>query len=198
MRLPEIQGVSLRVRGTVEWIAFIWRVLAVLVMGAMLANWTWVIFAPRGKAVLPAMQTDAVFSAEHLFGIAAVSSVTAQSALPNVRLVGVFAGTPGFAILELNGKHQLGLAVGQDVVAGAKLVEVAIDHVVIERSGVRQQIAFEGKTTAIKSTTAASVQTIPMPISVSVIAPVVASVLSASAVPDTAAKLYMPHGRGGL
>lgn len=201
MRLPEIQRVSLRVSGAVEWITFMWRVLAVLVIGAMLAHWTWLIFAPRSNTVLPAMQADAGISAEHLFGIAAVSAVsgvTTQAALPNVRLVGVFAGTPGFAVLELDGKRQLGLAVGQDVVTGAKLVEVAIDHVVIERGGVRQQISLEGKTNAIKSATAASVQTIPLPVSLPVIVPVVAAVLSASAVPDTAAKLYMSHGRGGL
>ena len=182
--------------GAAIWRASIWRLLAVIVIAAMLANWTWVFFAPRSADVLPAMPADAGFQAEHLFGIAAASGVAAQAALPNVRLVGVFAGSPGFAVLELDGKRQLGLAVGQEVVAGAKLVEVAMDHVVIEQGGVRQQIALEGKVTAIKSATASSVQTIPLP--ASVIEPVVAPILSASAIPGAAAMIYSQHGKGEL
>ncbi len=115
-----------------------WRVLAVLVIAAMLAHWTWLLFAPRSVPVLPARQASAEFQAERLFGVATVSA--AANAMPNVSLVGVFAGKHGFAVLEIDGKRQVGLAIGKELVAGAKLVEVATDHVVIERGGVRQQI----------------------------------------------------------
>lgn len=149
MRLLGKRGEVLRVNGAVEasW-ASIWRVLAVLVIGAMLANWTWVIFAPRSASALPAVQPASGFQAERLFGIAAASGVTGTALMPNVRLVGVFAGMPGFAVLELDGKRQVGLATGKEIVAGTRLLEVASDHVVIERGSVHQQIQLEGMAAA--------------------------------------------------
>ncbi|MDD4928341.1 MAG: type II secretion system protein N [Gallionella sp.] len=124
---------------------FMWRVVAVLVTGALLAHWTWVLLAPVSVHVLSAAQHESDIPAEHLFGVAAPSESRHEAALPNVRLVGVFAGTPGFAIFELDGKRQVGLVTGRELVAGAKLVEVAKDHVVIERRGVREQIQIEKK-----------------------------------------------------
>jgi type II secretory pathway component PulC len=118
-----------------------WRVLAVLVIVSMLVHWIWVLFAPRGVAVLPAPFSSSNSHAEQLFGSVVPASTSEVSAvMPNLRLVGVFAGMPGFAVLELDGKHQLGLATGHEVVAGTKLIEVARDYVVIERAGMRQRI----------------------------------------------------------
>jgi hypothetical protein len=149
MQLPGKQGMILRANGVVDISArsqFMWRVLAVLVIGAMLAHWTWVLFAPHTASVLPAAFPSPGIQAERLFGSAAASGVTVQAVMPDVRLVGVFAGVPGFAVLELDGKRQMGLATGREIVSGVKLVAVAIDHVVIERNGVRQQIPLAGKT----------------------------------------------------
>lgn len=129
--------------GASAWGIFMWRVVAVLVIGALLARWVWVFFAPVSEQILPASQQVSGFQAEHLFGIAAVSVEPVQAVVPNVRLVGVFAGTPGFAVLELDGQRQVGVVTGKEVATGAWLVEVAIDHVVIESNGVRQQIDIE-------------------------------------------------------
>lgn len=158
--MPLLDGASVRLNGVTPARAMlIWRVVTVLVLGALLTHWVWVIFAPRSASVLPAVQSAPDLKAESLFGVAAVSSVSGtQSVLPNVRLVGVFAGTPGFAVMELDGRRQVGLAEGGEIAAGAKLVEIASDHVVIERDGVRQQIALEGKTTALGNAAAAAVQ----------------------------------------
>ncbi len=124
---------------------YIWRILAVLVIAALLAHWTWVLFAPQSASVLPAAQPVGDFQAEHLFGIAPASGVATQAILPEGKLVGVVAGKPGFAILELDGKRQVGYATGKEIVAGTKLVEVANDHVVIEQGGARQRIPLEDK-----------------------------------------------------
>lgn len=159
--------------------AFFWRVLAVLVIAAMLAHWIWLLFAPRSASVLPAMQASGEFQAERLFGVASVSAVV--SAMSTVRLLGVFAGNPGFAVLELDGKRQIGLATGKEVVAGSKLVEVATDHVVIESGGVRQQIPLEGRSLAINSAKAALLQSVSS--HVEVVAPVAVS--SANTVPNS-------------
>lgn len=121
----------------------IWRVLAVLVIVPMLAHWTWVLFAPSSGSILPVSQPVSDLQTGQLFGIAPVSAVA--GVMPNVRLVGVFAGKPGFAVLELDGRRQLGVATGREILAGVKLIEVAMDHVVIERGGVRQLITLSGK-----------------------------------------------------
>ena len=166
--MPLLGNVSLRANHVaISAGAFMWRVVAVLVIGALLAHWTWVLFAPRSASVLPALQPASDLQAGRLFGIAAVTTQAPQVALPNVHLIGVFAGTPGFAVLELNGKQQ-GLAVGREIVPGAKLMEVANDHVVIERGGVRQQIQLEGKDSArIAAVSVQFVQAVPVPAQVS-------------------------------
>lgn len=130
-------------------IFIMWRVLALLVMATMLAHWTWVLFAPRSGSVLPAAEIASNFEAERLFGSVAAPGVPVQASLPGVRLVGVFSGNPGFAVLELDGKRQLGLATGGEIVAGTRLVEVDKDLVVIEHGGIRQQIRLESKAAAV-------------------------------------------------
>ncbi len=81
-----------------------------------------------------------ISDAGNLLGKAADASDHAAVILPNAKLVGVFAGSPGFAILELDGQKQIGVTAGGDIVPGAKLLEIAADHVVVESNGGRQQI----------------------------------------------------------
>lgn len=152
---------SLRLNGAAAATAratWLWRVVAVLLIGALLAHWVWVLFAPPSASVRPAAPTAAGAKAELLFGVAAVTTPAPQVAVPNVRLIGVFAGKPGFAVLELDGGRQVGLASGGEIAPGAKLVEVASDHVVIERGGVRQQIQLERKKPATDGVVGVPVQ----------------------------------------
>jgi hypothetical protein len=87
--------------------------------------------------------------AARLFGVAVSKVVTTEGmALPRVRLVGVFAarkGQPGFAVLKLDDKKQLGVGVGEQVVPGTKLFEVHADYVLLERSGIQQRVNLEVK-----------------------------------------------------
>ena len=146
MQFQVIRGMSLHIVSGAAWSKFMWRVLAVLVVAVMLAHWTWVFVAPRAISVLPAPPSSSDSQAERLFGTATASAAQVHTILPGMRLVGVFAGAPGFAVFEVDGKGQMGLATGHEIVAGAKLVEVAFDHAVIERNGVRKQIPLAGKT----------------------------------------------------
>ncbi len=131
-------------RLSVSRLQFPWRGLTAIVLGAMLAKWTWLLFAPRETSLVYAAETNASAAAENMFGVAAVSSGNAQIvALPNAKLVGVFAGSPGFAILELDGGKQVGVALGGEVAHGVKLEEIAADHVVIAGGGARQRVDLE-------------------------------------------------------
>ena len=84
-------------------------------------------------------------NAGRLFGVATAGlpAAATAAALPNVKLVGVFApnsGHSGFAVLKLDEQHQVGAVVGGSVASGVKLLEVHADHVVLESSGVRQKV----------------------------------------------------------
>lgn len=122
-----------------------------LVLGALLAKWTWVLLAPRATAIAVAPERGTAAEAGKLFGVPAAvpaSSVAEVAVLPNARLMGVFSaktGKSGFAVLKLDDKRQVGVAAGESVAPGVRLVEIHPDHVLLERSGVRQRVNLEEK-----------------------------------------------------
>ena len=128
-----------------------WRGLGALMLGVLLAQWSWVLFAPHATAIAAVAEREAAAEAGQLFGVAAAFGVKSAEgvALPNVRLVGVFAagpGKPGFAVLKLDDKRQVGVVMGEDVAPGTKLLEIHPDYVLLEHAGVQQRVNLEGKT----------------------------------------------------
>jgi len=135
----------------------LWRVLGALVLGVLLARWSWLLFAPHATAVAVVPEQGATPEAGRLFGVAVTvapaSGVAASegTALPNVHLVGVFAariGQPGFAVLKLDEKKQVGVVVGEEVVPGTRLLEAHPDYVLLEHAGVHQRVELEVKPAA--------------------------------------------------
>lgn len=128
-----------------------WYGLGALVLGVLLAKWVWILFAPRATAIAVAPERGATAEAGKLFGVpvaAPASSVAEAALLPNVRLVGVFAaktGRSGFAVLKLDDKRQAGVAVGENVLPGVRLLEVHPGHVLLERGDVQQRVYLEEK-----------------------------------------------------
>jgi hypothetical protein len=125
---------------------FSWRGLGALIIGALLAKWTWILFAPQSLSVFPT-QTDAGGKvSEAMLGEPssdAKSNSNANAKLGNIQLVGIFTGTHGFAVLKIDEKTQRGVALGDEVIKGTKLAEVNADHVVLEHNGVRQKVNLE-------------------------------------------------------
>jgi hypothetical protein len=124
----------------------LWRVSGALVLGVLLARWSWILFAPHSVAVPVASPQEPAMETGQLFGATEAQAAT-HDGWVNATLVGVFApssNTPGFAVLMLDGKDQLGLALGESTPSGAKLVEIHPDHVVLERAGARQRVALAG------------------------------------------------------
>ena len=126
---------------------FSWRGLSAIILGVLLAKWCWILFAPHAIYTAAAPERTAGAEADQLFGVAAVADEVSQGvALPNVQLLGVFSASgskPGFAILKLDNSRQLGVAEGEEVVAGTKLIEVNDDFVLLERAGVQQRVSLE-------------------------------------------------------
>jgi hypothetical protein len=90
--------------------------------------------------------------AGHLFGVASLAVPTSETApSSNLRLLGVFApppGRPGFAILQLENKHQVGIATGENVIPGTKLLEIHPSYVLVEHAGVQQRVKLVEKATS--------------------------------------------------
>lgn len=125
-----------------------WRGVGALLMGILLARWVWILFAPQAMAIAVVPEHGAALEAGRLFGQAASGVGSAQgTALSNVQLVGVFAaspGKPGFAILKLDDKRQVGVAVGGIVVPGTKLFAAHPDYVLLESDGIQQRVNLIG------------------------------------------------------
>jgi hypothetical protein len=126
-----------------------WRGLGAMILGVLLAKWCWIFFAPHVIYTAAMPDRASASNAGQLFGIAqSLDKATQGVALPNVQLLGVFAAGPGkrgFAILKIEGKRQMGLAEGEEVSAGTKLLSVHDDYVLLERSGVQQRVNLENK-----------------------------------------------------
>ena len=133
-----------------------WRGLSALILGVLLAKWWWVLFAPHATFTTAIPERASTMEAGQLFGVTVADEVKAQGvALPNVQLLGIFAasaGKKGFAILKLDDKRQTGVAEGEEVASGTRLVAVNNDHVLLERAGVQQRINLETKGTGSMNT----------------------------------------------
>ena len=123
---------------------------AVALLGLVLAYWTWVWFAPRAEPPLQAapVQSGGVVSASAIFGKVQRSQNTAAPTGIAIRLLGVVAasgGRRGYAVVQLEAKEILAVRDGADIAPGIRLAEVHPDHVVLERGGIRETLAWPQK-----------------------------------------------------
>jgi len=125
--------------------AFLANSAAMALLGALLAYWSWVWLgpppAPRAPAAVAA--AGAVPGAGGLFGAAGKGASAAGPG--TIRLMGVVAATGdrrGHAVLRLDGKHTVAVLQGNDIEPGLYLAEVHADHVVLDRNGARESLAW--------------------------------------------------------
>jgi general secretion pathway protein C len=123
---------------------------AVALLGTVLAYWSWAWLAPppAPRAPAAAETAGAASSAGTLFGVVKQGSGTAAAASSAIRLMGVVAaagGRRGHAVMRLDGKHTVAVLQGEDVEPGLRLAEVHVDHIVLERNGARETLAWPEK-----------------------------------------------------
>jgi general secretion pathway protein C len=123
---------------------------ALALLGAVLAYWTWAWLAPRPAPRAPAAVETAsnASSAGGLFGNVKQGAGAAAAASGAVRLMGVVAasgGRRGHAVLRLDAKKTVAVLQGEDVEPGLRLAEVHVDHIVLERNGARETLAWPEK-----------------------------------------------------
>lgn len=124
-----------------------WRGISALILGIFLAHWFWILFAPHATFTAAIAERSAGIEAGRIFGVAASTDASTQGvALPNVQLLGVFAasgGKKGFAVLKLDDTRQMGVAEGEEITPGTRLVTVQADHVLLERAGIKQRVNLD-------------------------------------------------------
>ena len=126
---------------------------ALLLLGLVMAYWTWVWFAPDPESRAPAAADTVgrVTSASGLFGSSQRGRNDAAPTGIAIKLLGVAAATAGkrgYAVVELETREILAVREGNDIVSGVRLAEVHSDHVILERNGARESLVWPSKTSA--------------------------------------------------
>jgi general secretion pathway protein C len=122
---------------------------ALALLGVVLAYWSWAWLAPAPAPRAPsAVETAGAASfAGALFG-SVKQGPGAAATSSAIRLLGVVAasgGRTGHAVLRLDAKKTVAVLQGEDVEPGLRLAEVHTDHVVLERNGARETLAWPEK-----------------------------------------------------
>jgi general secretion pathway protein C len=126
---------------------------ALVLLGLVLAYWTWAWLAPRPEpraqaAVEPAGRAESAYA---LFGSAQRDRNIAAPTGIAIKLLGVAAasgGRRGYAVVQLEAKQILAVREGEDIAPGIRLAEVHTDHVILERNGTLETLAWPEKKAA--------------------------------------------------
>lgn len=133
----------------------------ITMLALVLAYWTWAWLAPTPEPHTPSTaQPDRhtrAESAHALFGsVQAHQTGNAPTGIA-AKLLGVVAassGQAGFALLKIDTKPATAVREGAEIAPGVRLAEVRADHVVLERNGVRETLAWPKPASTTAPTTA--------------------------------------------
>lgn len=128
--------------------------LALLTMVA--AYWTWEWLAPRqeSRAQTAANVSGHVTSASSLFGNPERDRNSASPTGIAIRLLGIVtatAGRRGYAVVQLDPKGILAVREEEDIAPGIRLAEVGTNHIILERGGTRETLAWPTKNVPAES-----------------------------------------------
>ena len=122
----------------------------VALLGLVLAYWTWAWFAPRAEPRAEAVggETGSLASASRVFGRVERSQGSAAPTGIAIKLLGIVAasgGRRGHAVVQLDAKQIVAVHEGDDIAPGVRLAEVRSDHLILERGGLRETLAWPEK-----------------------------------------------------
>jgi len=118
-------------------------------LGLVLAYWTWTWISPRIEPrVQPSVEAGGpAESAAGLFGRVRSAAGAAPTGMA-IKLLGVAAapdGRHGYAVVQLDPKDIRAVRYGDNIAPGIRLAEIHVDHVILERNGVRESLAWPAK-----------------------------------------------------
>ena len=127
---------------------------ALALLGVVLAYWSWGWLSPSpAPRAPPALEPGGrTSSAAGLFRNVKEGAGAAAAASGAIRLVGIVAVSGGRsgnqlgrAVLRLDAKKTVAVLQGEEVEPGLRLAEVHVDHIVLERNGARETLAWPEK-----------------------------------------------------
>lgn len=129
---------------------------ALALLGLVLAYWTWAWLAPLPEPRAPTVADTGTTaaSAGALFGTVRRDPNSPVPTGIAIRLLGIVAATGrqrGYAVVQLEANEILAVGEGEDVAPGIRLTEVSTDHVILERGGIRETLAWPEKNTTTES-----------------------------------------------
>ena len=174
---------------------------ALALFGFVLAYWTWVWFAPRAepRAEAAAGEAGNLASASGVFGRLERNRSSAAPTGITIKLLGIVAasgGRRGYAVVQLDAKQILAVHEGEDVAPGVRLAEVLRDHLILERGGVRETLAWPEKKGSVSPSVRAAEAVAPKP--AEAVAPRAAEAVvskTAEVVAPRSAEPVAPRGR---
>lgn len=121
-------------------------VAALALLALVGAHWTWQWLAPDSVSRAPTTSNEIGHAASSgsLFGSVDRESTSAPSGI-EVKLLGVVAATAGgreYAVLRIEPRQIITVAKGDEIVPGVRLADIAADHVVLERGGIRETLSW--------------------------------------------------------
>ena len=128
--------------------------LALLCLVAAYWTWVWLAPLPEPRAPTVADTGTAAASAGALFGSVRRDPNAPVPTAIAIRLLGIVAATEGrrgYVVVQLESKEILAVREGEDVAPGIRLAAVGTDHVILERGGIRETLAWPAKNTAVES-----------------------------------------------
>lgn len=148
------------------WVPWAINLAVLLLLTACLAQWTWRMWQPSvepaARAAAPAGDSGAEYNltaltSANLFGHAEPASTgVALENIPlsslNLVLSGVMVTAAGsFALISADGGPEMPIAIGEEIIAGATLLEVHPDRVLIRRGGATESLLLKEIGTALPS-----------------------------------------------
>ena len=131
-------------------------IAALVLLGLVAAYWTWAWLAPLPEPRAPGTSSSgpAAAAAGGLFGAAQRDANGPARTGIAIRLLGIVAATEGrsgYAVMQLDSKEILAVREGEEVTPGVVLAEVGVDHVILERGGSRETLAWPEKNTVTEA-----------------------------------------------
>ena len=123
---------------------------ALMLLGVVLAYWTWAWLAPRPepRAQPAAVPDGGIAAAQGLFGSLQRDQKIAAPTGMAIKLLGVVAATRGrrgYAVMQFDAREILAVREGENAAPGIRLAEVHPDHVILVRNGARESLAWPQK-----------------------------------------------------
>lgn len=122
--------------------------LALFALVAAYWTWEWLAPNPEPRAQVAANAGGHAASANGLFGNMERNQNSASPTGIAIRLLGIVAATAGrrgYAVMQLEPKEILAVREGEDITPGIRLAKIETDHIILERGGARETLAWPEK-----------------------------------------------------